>query len=87
MSEIREYEVLRVENFRFSPRNLLPLEISMGPKFLKIEKYDFSASFCTSNQLVSPKTRKARLGQSWRISRFRIHFFRLEDLSILCAKS
>ena len=87
MSEIREYEVLRVENFRFSPRNLLPLEISTGPKFLKIEKYDFPASFFTLNQLQSPKTRKARLGQSWRISRFRTQNTKVFQAKNLYVKS
>ena len=67
MSEIREYEVFEVENFRFSPQNLLPSEISTGPKFLKIEKYEFSASFCTLNQVHDPKTRKSRFGQNLRI--------------------
>jgi len=86
-SEICEYEVFEVEIFIFSPRNLLPLEISKSPKFLQIEKYEFSASFCTSNQLHCPKTRKARLGQSWRISRFRTQNTKVFQVKKMCAKS
>jgi len=44
---------------------LLPVEISTGPKFLKIEKYGISASFCTLNKYRSLKTKKSRSRQSW----------------------
>ena len=47
---------------------LLPVEISTGPKFLKIEKYGISVPFCTLNQYRNPKTRKSRARQSWWIS-------------------
>ena len=43
---------------------VLPVEISTNLKFLKIEKYGVSASFCTFNQYRNPKTRKYRTRQS-----------------------
>ena len=52
---------------RFWHANMRPVEISTGPKFLKIEKYGVSASFCTLNQCHNSKTRKSRVGQSWSI--------------------
>ena len=50
---------------RFWNQNLLPVEISTGPKSLKIEKYGVSGSFCTLNRYYNSKTRKSRAGQSW----------------------
>ena len=73
MSEIREYEVFEVENFRFSPRNLLPLEISTESKFSKIKKClssQFHFALQISFIIESTNTREFRFGQSWRISRF-----------------
>ena len=55
------------KNPNFSTQNLLPTEISTGPKFFKIEKFEVSASFCTLNQVHRTNTRKSRADRSWRI--------------------
>jgi len=55
------------ENPHFSSSDLLPPEISDGPKFSFLGKYGVPASFCTVNQLRSSKTRDSRIRRSWRI--------------------
>jgi hypothetical protein len=68
-SEIRDFGQKLGEKSRFWLWDLLPVEISTGLKFLFFEKYGVSASFCTSNQVRSRKTRKSRFRQSWWISK------------------
>ena len=52
------------------------LKFVAGSKISYFGKYGFSASFCTSNQVQSPKTRKSRSHQSFLIlTKMRYRFF------------
>ena len=73
--------------FQFFASKFVTMRNIDGSQIFEKQKYEFSASFCTSKQLHSLETRKFRFGQSWRISRFCTQFFLLDDLSSLCAKS
>ena len=76
------------EFFRFWHANMRPVEISTGPKLLKIEKYGVSASFCTLNQCNNCKTHKFRVGQSWSIfQKNKSQILDFESLEFLCLKS
>ena len=68
-SEIRKNGPKSAQNLKFPVSNLLPPEISDGSKILFFEKYDSSASFCTSNQGRSSKSRKSQSDRSLRILR------------------
>ena len=68
-SEIQKSGPKSTQYRDFSPQNLLPSKISDGSKILFFEKYDSSASFCTSNQGHDSKSRKSQSDRSLRILR------------------
>ena len=74
------------ENHQYCLRNLLLIEISMGPKFSKNEKYTIWASFCTLNQVSNSNTRKCRLGRNLRILTFSAHLFQVDRSNVCVLK-
>jgi len=69
-SEIQKYGPNLAQIFRFSVWNLLPSEISDASKILFFQKYDSSASFCTSNQGQRSQLKKSQISVKSKFANF-----------------